>query len=205
MNQNRIRIAVGISDYQKIKTEAQRKGISINGLCRYRVFLYSGPIQKVKPPPKSCLVSLTFSQEEIKSIQRKYAGSGISLIDFIRLAIQQTPENEPLDFPKEKMVRSKRITLIGSDEENNAIEKRIFDSGLPMGRFFVRAALDSNLPTVADLLELKKVSAGIGRNLNQIAIAIHQGRVEAPGLNEMVEKVMDLQGDLNEFICRYSK
>ena len=84
--------------------------------------------------------------------------------------------------------RNKTITIRCTDDEYERIHNKAQRYKLSLSDFVLRSALDKKIVVVDRLDEVAKQQKAIGRNLNQIAMLAHEGRLHSVRLDELVEQ-----------------
>ena len=84
--------------------------------------------------------------------------------------------------------RNRTITIRCTDDEYERIHKKAQRNKLSLSDFVLRSALDKKIVVVDGLGEVAKQQKAIGRNLNQIAMLAHEGRLHSVRLDELVEQ-----------------
>ena len=80
--------------------------------------------------------------------------------------------------------RNRTITIRCTDDEY----ERIHSKAESLSDFVLRSALDKKIVVADGLNEVAKQQKAIGRNLNQIAMLAHEGRLHSVRLDELVEQ-----------------
>ncbi len=65
---------------------------------------------------------------------------------------------------------------------------RLSGTSCPLSDFVIRSALDKKIIVADGLDEVAKQQKAIGRNLNQIAMLAHEGRLHSVRLDELIEQ-----------------
>lgn len=92
--------------------------------------------------------------------------------------------------------------------ELKVIEEKIKKSNLKKSEFYRRAVLNKKIIVVDDIKEFVKEIRGIGKNLNQLTILAHQGKVKLvneTGIIELKEKVDEIWPLLNSLMGKMLK
>lgn len=84
--------------------------------------------------------------------------------------------------------RNRTITIRCNDDEYERIHNRAQRHKLSLSDFILRSALDKKIVVADGLDEVAKQQKAIGRNLNQIAMLAHEGRLHSVRLDELVEQ-----------------
>ncbi len=84
--------------------------------------------------------------------------------------------------------RNRTITIRCNDDEYQRIHRKAERHNLSLSDFVLRSALDKKIVVVDGLDEVAKQQKAIGRNLNQIAMLAHEGRLHSVRLDELVEQ-----------------
>ena len=97
--------------------------------------------------------------------------------------------------------RNKTITIRCTDDEYNRIHSKAERHRLSLSDFVLRSALDKKIVVADGLDEVAKQQKAIGRNLNQIAMLAHEGRLHSVRLDELVEQ----HRALTQAVCDITK
>lgn len=84
--------------------------------------------------------------------------------------------------------RNRTITIRCTDDEYERIHHKAEQHKLSLSDFVLRSALDKKIIVADGLDEVAKQQKAIGRNLNQIAMLAHEGRLHSVRLDELVEQ-----------------
>ena len=84
--------------------------------------------------------------------------------------------------------RNRPITIRCTDDEYERIHKKAQRNKLSLSDFVLRSALDKKIVVADGLDEVAKQQKAIGRNLNQIAMLAHEGRLHSVRMDELVEQ-----------------
>ena len=84
--------------------------------------------------------------------------------------------------------RNKTVTIRCTDDEYERIHNKAERHKLSLSDFVLRSALDKKIVVADGLNEVARQQKSIGRNLNQIAMLAHEGRLHSVRLDELVEQ-----------------
>ena len=84
--------------------------------------------------------------------------------------------------------RNRTITIRCTDDEYERIHSKAQRRKLSLSDFVLRSALEKKIVVVDGLNEGAKQQKAIGRNLNQIAMLAHEGRLHSVRLDELLEQ-----------------
>ena len=84
--------------------------------------------------------------------------------------------------------RNRTITIRCTDDEYQRIHRKAERHNLSLSDFVLRSVLDKKIIVADGLDEVAKQQKAIGRNLNQIAMLAHEGRLHSVRLDELVEQ-----------------
>lgn len=84
--------------------------------------------------------------------------------------------------------RNVTITIRCTENERNRIYEKAKQHNLSLSDFILRSAMDKNIITIDGLPEVMREQKAIGRNLNQIAMLAHEGRLRAVHLDKLMEQ-----------------
>ncbi len=109
-----------------------------------------------------------------------------------RLLVGANPE-PPLKIEQRKECdtmrkRNRTITIRCTDDEYERIHNKAQRHKLSLSDFVLRSALDKKIIVADGLDEVAKQQKAIGRNLNQIAMLAHEGRLHSVRLDELIEQ-----------------
>ena len=83
--------------------------------------------------------------------------------------------------------RNRTITIRCTDDEYERIHNKAQRHKLSLSDFDLRSALDKKIIVADGLDDVAKQQKAIGRNLNQIAMLAHEGRLHSVRLDELIE------------------
>ena len=84
--------------------------------------------------------------------------------------------------------RNRTITIRCTDDEYERIHSKAERHKLSLSDFILRSALDKKIVMADGLDEVARQQKAIGRNLNQIAMLAHEGRLHSVRLDELLEQ-----------------
>ena len=84
--------------------------------------------------------------------------------------------------------RNVTITIRCTEEERNRIYQKVKQHNLKLNDFILRSAMDKKIINIDGLSEVMREQKAIGRNLNQIAMLTHEGRLRAVQLDKLIEQ-----------------
>lgn len=84
--------------------------------------------------------------------------------------------------------RNRTITIRCTDDEYERIHSKAQRHKLSLSDFVLRSALDKKIVVADGLNEVAKQQKAIGRNLNQIAMLAHEGRLHSVRLDKLIEQ-----------------
>ncbi len=84
--------------------------------------------------------------------------------------------------------RNRTITIRCTDDEYERIHSKAQRYKLSLSDFVLRSALDKKIIVADGLDEVAKQQKAISRNLNQIAMLAHEGRLHSVRLDELIEQ-----------------
>jgi len=84
--------------------------------------------------------------------------------------------------------RNRTITIRCTDDEYERIHSKAQRHKLSLSDFILRSAMDKKIIVADGLDEVAKQQKAIGRNLNQIAMLAHEGRLHSVRLDELIEQ-----------------
>ena len=84
--------------------------------------------------------------------------------------------------------RNRTITIRCTDDEYERIHNKAQRHKLSLSDFVLRSAMEKKIVVADGLDEVAKQQKAIGRNLNQIAMLAHEGRLHSVRLDELLEQ-----------------
>ena len=84
--------------------------------------------------------------------------------------------------------RNRTITIRCTDDEYERIHRKAERHKLSLSDFILRSAMDKKIIVADGLDDVAKQQKAIGRNLNQIAMLAHEGRLHSVRLDELVKQ-----------------
>ena len=84
--------------------------------------------------------------------------------------------------------RNRTITIRCTDDEYERIHRKAERHRLSLSDFVLRSAMDKKIIVADGLDEVAKQQKAIGRNLNQIAMLAHEGRLHSVRLDDLIEQ-----------------
>ena len=97
--------------------------------------------------------------------------------------------------------RNRTITIRCTDDEYQRIHRKAERHKLSLSDFVLRSAMDKKIIVSDGLDEVAKQQKAIGRNLNQIAMLAHEGRLHSVRLDELVEQ----HRSVTQAVCEIAK
>lgn len=93
--------------------------------------------------------------------------------------------------------RDKKISFWATDVERRKIKKIIAKSGLSQREYLLGAALGRTIYQVNELKPVLTELKALGRNLNQLTILAHQGKISFVNLTEAVSTLQKVYAAIN--------
>ena len=84
--------------------------------------------------------------------------------------------------------RNRTLTIRCTDDEYERIHNKAERHRLSLSSFVIKSALDKKIVVADGLDEVARQQKAIGRNLNQIAMLAHEGRLHSVRLDELLEQ-----------------
>ena len=97
--------------------------------------------------------------------------------------------------------RNRTITIRCTDDEYQRIHRKAERHKLSLSDFVLRSALDKKIVVANGLNEVARQQKAIGRNLNQIAMLGHEGRLHSVRLDELIEQ----HRSVTAAVCKIAK
>ena len=83
--------------------------------------------------------------------------------------------------------RGQKISFWTTEKEQKRIRRLAKSAGMGEGEYLRRTALGKQILQVSGLDEILRELKAIGRNLNQITLLTHMGKITAPNLRSVAE------------------
>ena len=84
--------------------------------------------------------------------------------------------------------RNTTIAIRCTEEESRRVHELAEKHGLRLNDFIMRCALGKKIVVATGIDEIVRQQKAIGRNLNQIAMLAHEGRLHSVRLDELLEQ-----------------
>ena len=94
--------------------------------------------------------------------------------------------------------RNVTITVRCTEDERDKIKARAALHGLKLSDFVLRSALGKRIVVANGLDEVVRQLKALGNNVNQIARAVNEGRLQAVQLGEVRQALYSIYGRLGE-------
>ena len=114
------------------------------------------------------------------AVRRTLAGRGVP-----RTPLSKIAQRKEYDTMRK---RNRTITIRCTDDEYERIHNKAQRYKLSLSDFVLGLALDKKIVVVDGLGEVAKQQKAIGRNLNQIAMLAHEGRLHSVRLDVLIEQ-----------------
>ncbi|MBR1765047.1 MAG: plasmid mobilization relaxosome protein MobC [Ruminococcus sp.] len=96
--------------------------------------------------------------------------------------------------------RNVTITVRCTEDERDKIKARAAQHGLKLSDYVLRSALGKKIVVVSGLDEVVRQLKALGNNVNQIARAVNEGRVQAVQLGDVQRTLYAIYGLLGQII-----
>ena len=96
-----------------------------------------------------------------------------------------------------KQKKDQRITIRVTPEQYNSICERADDAMMTPSAFVRAAAMRHKIIVIPGLQELTHELKGVGRNLNQLMILAHEGRIQTADLTKVLETLGNIYSSLS--------
>ena len=96
--------------------------------------------------------------------------------------------------------RNVTITVRCTEDERDKIRGRAEQHGLPLSDYVLRSALGKKIVVINGLDEVVRQMKAIGNNINQLARAVNEGRLNAFGFQEVQTALFSIYGLLGQII-----
>lgn len=91
-----------------------------------------------------------------------------------------------------------RVTIRLTPEQYESIKSRADTAHLSLSSYIRSAAMRHKVTVVDGLPEMTRELKGLGRNLNQLTVLVHQGHVTSPDLSRMADAVEHIYLELHQ-------
>ncbi|MBO6141658.1 MAG: plasmid mobilization relaxosome protein MobC [Ruminococcus sp.] len=96
--------------------------------------------------------------------------------------------------------RNVTITVRCTEDEREKIKSRAAQHGLKLSDYVLRSAMGKKIVVVGGLDEVVRQLKALGNNVNQIARAVNEGRLQAVQLGEVRQALYSIYGRLGEIL-----
>lgn len=96
--------------------------------------------------------------------------------------------------------RNATITIRCTEQERDRIKARAESHNLKLSDFVLRSALGKKIVVINGLDEVIRQMKAIGNNINQLARAVNEGRLNAFGFQEVQTALFSIYGLLGQII-----
>ncbi len=94
--------------------------------------------------------------------------------------------------------KERRVSVRMTEEQYRAIEEKAAAAQMSVATYIRAAALRHRVTVVDGLPEITHELKGIGRNINQLAVLAHQGRIKVTYLGDTVTALAQVYKRLSE-------
>ena len=101
--------------------------------------------------------------------------------------------------------KTEKKSIRFSQKELMIVEKKAEKAKLTLSEYIRQSALDKNIVVIEDLKEFTKELRAIGKNLNQLTILTHQGKISCVNLENTQKKVDETWQLLNSLMVEMKK
>ncbi len=91
-----------------------------------------------------------------------------------------------------------RVTIRLSPEQFESIKSRADTAHLSLSSYIRAAAMRHKVAVIDGLPEITRELKGLGRNLNQLTILAHEGRIASPDLSHMTDALERCYAELHQ-------
>ena len=99
-------------------------------------------------------------------------------------------------------MKNARLNLRISDEDLEKIHRKAQQANKTLTEYVTACCLGKEIVIITDLGEVLKELKAMGRNLNQIAVLAHSGRITAINLSGLQEEMVIINQQLKEILER---
>ncbi|WIV11168.1 plasmid mobilization relaxosome protein MobC [Proteiniborus sp. MB09-C3] len=85
-----------------------------------------------------------------------------------------------------------KISFRVNEKENKRIEEKARKANMTVSEYLRYAALNKKIIVIEEFKELTKDLRGISRNLNQLTLLAHQGRISYINTDDMQNKISEI-------------
>lgn len=96
--------------------------------------------------------------------------------------------------------RNVTITVRCTEDERDKIKARAAQHGLKLSDYVLRSAMGKRIVVANGLDEVVRQLKALGNNVNQIARAVNEGRLQAVQLGEVRQALYSIYGRLGEIL-----
>ena len=96
----------------------------------------------------------------------------------------------------------KRIYVRTSEDDLNTIRDKAAQAGLDVSAYMRQCALGEKIVVINGLRPMQAELRRIGNNVNQLVVLCHQGRITAPGLDNVKKELHKIWQSLNSLIVQ---
>ena len=99
-------------------------------------------------------------------------------------------------------MKNARLNLRISAEDLEKIHRKAQQANKTLTDYVTATCLGKEIVIITDLAEVLKELKAVGRNLNQIAVLAHSGRITAVNLSSVQEEMVTINQQLKEILER---
>jgi len=93
--------------------------------------------------------------------------------------------------------KTQKLSFRVTKSELKKIEKKAKNADKSMSEYLRRAALNKDIIVIEELEDFLKELRGISRNLNQLTILAHQGKIKYVDTDDFQKKISDILEKIN--------
>lgn len=99
-------------------------------------------------------------------------------------------------------MKTERLNLRISSENLAVVRHKAKKANMTLTDYVTKVAMGKEIVIITDLAEVLKELKAVGRNLNQIAVLAHSGRITAVNLSGVQEEMVIINQQLKEILER---
>ncbi len=99
-------------------------------------------------------------------------------------------------------MKNKRLSLRISEEDLSAIKNKANQSKMTLTQYLTKVGLGKQIVIIDDLEPVARELKSLGRNLNQLLMLAHQGRVQTVYLDETLNKFTEINKSMQQILER---
>ncbi|WP_312061110.1 plasmid mobilization protein [Anaerotignum sp.] len=98
--------------------------------------------------------------------------------------------------------KKRRLSIKLTQEDFEKIHRKAGQANKNITDYVTTTCLDKEIVIITDLAEVLKELKAVGRNLNQIAVLAHSGRITAVNLSQVLDEMVGINENLKDILER---